>query len=298
MIAKGAKGTPEELNQVVNYLAASFPANAVPTTTSAPVRPRGGGLTMGPNDKQIVSATAANRGRAVYVAECVTCHGAKARGANDNAPENQRGPDLVRSVTVLHDRYGSTLTPFLKGGHKMQSGRSSAALSQAQIIDLSHFLHEKVDDTLRSGPYSKVINVLTGDAKAGEAYFNGAGNCKACHSPSGDFSGIAAKYDLPTLQQKLVFPRTVSFGRGVVSSAKPVMITVTVPSGESLSGTLVHLDDFNVSMRDHSGAYHSWKRTAGLKIEKRDPYSAHVDLLDKYTDKNIHDLVAYLETLK
>jgi hypothetical protein len=75
-------------------------------------------------------------------------------------------------------------------------------------------------------------------------------------------------------------------------------MTVTPPSGPTVSGTLVRIDDFDVSLRDGSGEYRSWKRTRDLKIERNDPYAAHVDLLDKYTDKNIHDIVAYLESLK
>src|SRR5205085_2754155 len=200
--------------EVVNYLAQSFPAVPVPGAGAPGTparRPAGGGLTMGPDDKHIVDAAAADRGRTIYVAECVTCHGAKARGARDDAPENQKGPDLVRSVTLLHDRYGSTLTPFLKRGHPMQSGKASASLSQAKMLDLGHFLHLKINETLRGGPYSQVINVLTGDAAAGKAYFNGAGGCGSCHSPTGDLAGVAKRYDPPALQQKLVFPRTVGF---------------------------------------------------------------------------------------
>jgi hypothetical protein len=83
-----------------------------------------------------------------------------------------------------------------------------------------------------------------------------------------------------------------------VSSAKPVTVTVTPPSGVAVTGVLIALDDFNVSLRDGSGDYKSWKRVPGLKVEKHDPYQAHIDLLDRYTDKNIHDVVAYLETLK
>jgi hypothetical protein len=167
------------------------------------------------------------------------------------------------------------------------------------VADLSHFLHQRLGDTLRSGPYSKVLNVLTGDAAAGAAYFNGAGKCSGCHSPTGDLAGIAKRLDPPTLQQQFVFPQARGGrGRGAASTAKPVTVTVTSSSGVAVTGVLIALDDFNVSLRDSSGDYKSWKRTPGLRIEKHDPYQAHIELLDQYTDKNIHDVVAYLETLK
>jgi hypothetical protein len=86
-----------------------------------------------------------------------------------------------------------------------------------------------------------------------------------------------------------------TLGRGGPSRT---IVTVTPPGGPAVSGNLVHLDDFNVSLRDGSGEYHSWKRTPELKVVKSDPFQAHIELLDKYTDKNMHDIVAYLETLK
>ena len=294
MVTRGAKGSDEEFAQVLNYLATNFPpkpAGAAPAVTVTPRR-RGGGA--GPDDVQVVDAAAADRGRTTYIAECITCHGPKARGKDGG------GPDLVRSLVILHDRYGSGIGPFLKKGHPMQSGRESASLAQPQIADLSHFLHQRVNDTLRSGPYSKVINVLTGDARAGAAYFNGTGKCGTCHAANGDLAAIATKYDPPTLQQRFLFPQSLGFGRGGMTRSTRVTTTVTVtpPSGPAVSGVLLSLDDFNVSLRDDAGQYHSWKRTSDLKVEKHDPYAAHVALLDEISDKNIHDIVAYLETLK
>jgi mono/diheme cytochrome c family protein len=246
----------------------------------------------GPSDKHIVDDQAAERGKATYTAECVTCHGPKARGTD-------KGPDIVRSLIVLKDRYGDTVGPFLQKGHPSQSGAASADLKPAEIVDLSHFLHQKVGDTLRTGPYNKVLNVLTGDPKAGEAYFNGPGKCNTCHSPTGDLAGIAKKYDPPVLQLKFVFPQTVAFGRGITAGTrKPVMVTVTSPSGERVTGILDQMDDFSVSLRDASGQYWSFERAPGVRVEKSDPYAGHVALLDQYTDKDIHDVVAYLETLK
>jgi len=298
MVTKGAKIADADFPQIVDYLAVNIGPQAAGGGRGRGGRPAGGGA--GPSDMHVVNAAAADRGRTVYIAQCVTCHGPTARGAGDGVPESQKGPDLVRSLTVLHDRYGNTVGPYLRKGHPMQSGRASASLTTEEVADLSHFLHQKLNDTLRSGPYSKVLNVLTGDPAAGAAYFNGAGKCSGCHSPTGDLAGIAKKFDPPTLQQQFVFPqgRGGRGGRGQVSTAKPVTVTVTPASGAAVSGVLIALDDFNVSLRDSSGDYKSWKRTPGLKVEKHDPFQGHIELLDQYTDKNIHDVVAYLETLK
>jgi cytochrome c553 len=171
-------------------------------------------------------------------------------------------------------------------------------LTQAQIADLSHTLHQEIYNTLRAS--LQIQNVVTGDAKAGAAYFNGEGKCSGCHSPTGDLAHIASRMDAPALQQRFLFPGGGRGGRGRGGdvAAKPVTVTVTLSSGASVSGVLAHLDDFNVSLRDSSGEYQSFKRTPALKVVEHDPAQAHHDLLDKYTDKNIHDIVAYLETLK
>jgi cytochrome c oxidase cbb3-type subunit III len=144
------------------------------------------------------------------------------------------------------------------------------------------------------------VNVLTGDAKAGQAYFNGAGGCTKCHNVAGDLAAIGKKYDPVTLQQKFLFPRSFGFGRGGggASPPKPTMVTVTPAGGKPTTGVLTNLDDFNVALRDAQGEYFSWARNATLKVELNDPYAEHIALLDKYTDKDIHNVVRYLEGLK
>ncbi len=314
MIVRGAKATDTETLQIAQYLSSHFGPDYSPPPSTAIARasvvpgPGGGALGRGPGplgsgsaDSHVVDRAGADRGKTIYIAECITCHGNKARGGNSSLPIVQQGPDLVRSVLVLHDRYGSEIGKFLAANHPLQSGRPSSSLTKTQVGDLAHFLHQRVFFTLRGGgPDLEVQNVLTGDPKAGQAYFNGAGRCSACHSATGDMAGIGKKYDPPTLQSKFLFPRTVGFGRpGVAATkSKPVTVTVTAANGEVTEGLLDSLDDFNVSLRDAQGDYHSFALTPGLKVVKHDPYAAHVELLDQYTDKNMHDIVAYLESLK
>jgi mono/diheme cytochrome c family protein len=293
MVGRGAKGTPAEFNEVIDYLAKNLSPNQ-PAGKTAVARPGNNPpprARSGPSDKQEIDAAAAERGETLYKAECADCHGPQARGSDE-------GPDLVRSVTVLHDRYGNDLEPLLSEHHPMPDGGHLPALSHEQIVDLSHFLHQQVQNTLRSGPYTKVLDVLTGDPKAGAAYFNGAGGCNKCHSVTGDLAGVASRYEAPALQQRFLFPRVIAFSRNGMAEAKAVTVMVTQADGKSTSGTLLRMDDFNVSLRDADGNYHAWKRTPQVKVEKHDPYATHDALLDKYTDPDIHNVVAYLETLK
>lgn len=293
MIGRGAKGTPAEFNEVIDYLAKNLspsePAGKGAVTRAGNNPPPRARVTS--RDRLMIDTEAAERGGTLYKAECASCHGPAARGGSE-------GPDLVRSVTVLHDRSGDDLGPLLSAHHPVPDGRQLPTFSKEQLVDLSNFLHQQVANTLRSGPYTKVLNVLTGDPKAGAAYFNGAGGCNKCHSATGDLAGVASRYEPPALQQRFLFPRVIAFSRSGMAEAKPVTVTVTEPDGKTTSGRLLRMDDFNVSLRDADGNYHAWKRTRGLKVDKHDPYATHDELLDKYTDTDIHNVVAYLETLK
>jgi mono/diheme cytochrome c family protein len=258
-------------------------------------RARGGVMGAGPADAPFVDAALATQGRTVWAAECINCHGTQARGTDT-------GPNLTRSLVVLRDRYGSELGPYLKRGHKMQSGAASTTLTDEQITNLAHFLRQRVNDSFRGSPIFQAQNVLVGDAKAGEAFFNGPGKCATCHTATAlSLAGIGARYEPIDLQQRFLFPGGGRGGRGRAGAATPasaVRVTVTPASGEPVTGVLIQMDDFNVSLRDAEGTYRTVKRGPGVKVVKDDPLAAHHALLETLTDKNMHDVVAYLETLK
>ena len=235
----------------------------------------------GPTDRQKVDPAAALRGRSVYAAQCINCHGSTAKGGPN-------GPDLIRSVAVLRDRLGSHIAPAMRAA----PASHQASLTDGQIADLSHFLRERIEAVARNRTPSAPIDVLTGDPEAGRRYFNGAGRCSTCHSPTGDFADLRSRTPDPlTLQQRMLFP-------SLVRSTKHVEVTVTPQSGPPVSGTLVRVDNFTVSLRDAAGDYRSFSRVPGVHVEIRDPLAVHHELLDQYTDEAIHDLVTYLWTLK
>ena len=162
------------------------------------------------------------------------------------------------------------------------------AFTDAELYDLAEFLHMRVELAANRGTY-KVLNVITGDSKAGEAYFRGPGKCSSCHSVTGDLAHIGSKLSPPDLQQTLLYP-----GRDLGAPK----IKVTLPSGESLDGTLKRLDDFNVTFYDAGGEYRSIPLGPNVKVELEDKLAEHRRLLDQYTDTDMHNLTAYLATLK
>ena len=272
----------------VSIVTAAILAGAVSLLAQAPsVGPR---PTVGPADRPVVDPAAVQRGITVWSAECITCHGASAHGS-------ATVPSLLHSMLVLQDRGGNMLGPFLKKGHPTQSGKPSASITDAQAADLMQLLRHRINETLRGSAVFKEGNIVTGNATAGAAYFNGDGKCATCHSPTGNLAGIASRLNPVDLQQRMLFP-TPGRGAGGAPSPLALVVTLTPSTGAAMSGTLVQEDDFFVTLRDASNTVRVLRRTAGLKVVKTDPLQAHHDLLDRISDRNIHDLLAYLETLK
>jgi len=227
------------------------------------------------------------RGKGTFVSACGFCHGSNAKGG-------EKGPDLLRSVVVLDDENGKTIGPVILKG-RPEKGMPRFPFTPQQIADVANFLHNSILSAIDRDNY-KILNIVTGDPQAGAAYFNG--HCTSCHSVTGDLKGIGTKYEPVTLQGKFLQPN-YSWTEG--TPPHPVIaysVTVTLPSGESLTGVPVGLDDFNVALREPNGAYHSFKRTKGTRVEIHNRLQAHLELLSRYTDADIHNLTAYLVTLK
>jgi len=233
--------------------------------------------------RPVPPSDAVERGQKQFVIQCAGCHGADARG-DDN------GPDLVRSVIVLDDEQGSLIGPVVRKGVPNQ-GMPAFNLSDVQIRDLAAFLRERTQAAINRNAYP-LQNLLTGNAKDGEAFFKGTGRCNTCHSATGDLAGLASRFTPAQLQTRFLYPRG---GRG--GTPKATTATVTPRTGPAVSGTLESIDDFTVGLRDSEGYYRSFSRDA-IKLDIRDPLAAHVQLLKQYTDKNLHDVLAYLVTLK
>ena len=225
-------------------------------------------------------AVAAARGEKLYAPNCGFCHGEKARGAG--------GPNLVRSAVVLHDEKGEILGPVISKGFPDKGMPAFPNFTPAELADIAQFLHLQVELVANRGTYKR-LNVVTGNATAGAAYFNGAGGCHNCHSVTGDLAHIGSRYEPDQLQTRFIWPA----GRGGARQK----VTVTPRGGQPITGTVRRLDDFDISITDSAGTFHSWPRNA-VKVDLEDRLTAHRALLDKYTDKDMHDLTAYLVTLK
>jgi len=234
---------------------------------------------------------AVERGRKIFLPNCGFCHGNDAHGKS--------GPDLVRSALVLHDNKGDTIGPVIRNGRPERGMPAFGSLTPEQIADISTLLHSRAADVSNRFAY-KIGDLITGDPKKGSAFFNGRGDCSKCHSPSGDLARIATKYEPVELQRRMLYPAPnlidEYLGKAVKPSA-PSKVTVHFSSGEVVSGTLDHLDEFTVSMHDSSGWYRSFSRDA-VTLDVQDPRAEHAALLPKYTDDDMHDVLAYLETLK
>lgn len=238
------------------------------------------------------NAEAAARGQKTFVATCGFCHGTNATGG-------AQGPNLVRSTMVLHDQgTGKEIAPVIHNGRPEKGMPAFGNLTEDQIHDIAQFLLGRTQAAANRMEYT-IQNIVTGDAHAGEAYFQV--HCASCHSATGDLAHIANKFDPVALEGRFLYPNNNPYGMGPPPDPRAQKhVTVTLSSGVTYSGVLAHIDDFSVALREDSGAYRSWvyDDVPGIRAEVHDPLAQHVKLLRQYSDADMHNVLAYLETLK
>jgi cytochrome c oxidase cbb3-type subunit 3 len=220
-------------------------------------------------------------GQSEFVQACAFCHGRDAAGGEE-------GPDLTRSKLVAEDVNGNLLTPVIRDG-RPQKGMPPFNLPPKEIESIVAFIHAQktLAESQKGGRRGvDVADLQTGNVEAGKKYFSGAGKCNTCHNPAGDLAGVARRFEGLRLIERLLYPKGTK-----------VTVTVTLPSGGTVTGVLAYRDEFNIALTDKSGRYRAWPAdTVKAKID--DPAQAHADLLAIYTDDDIHNLMAYLQTLR
>lgn len=228
-------------------------------------------------------------GGVIFMSQCGFCHGRDAMGG-------ETGPDLTRSVLVGEDVRGDKIAPVIHGG-RADKGMPPFNLPDADVAAVVAFIHDaKVKaESLEGGRRSvEVADLQTGNAQAGQQFFNGAGGCAKCHSPTGDFAGLAARLQGLPLMQRMLYPG--GRGRGGAAPAVPVA-TITLPSKETVTGKVVYQDEFTIAITDATGWYRSWPASQ-VKVSVANPLAGHIAMLPKYTNDDLHNVLAYLQTLK
>jgi len=252
--------------------------------TAAPAAKSSGKPKQGVAAGKTYPAQLVQQGGALFRQDCSFCHGRDAMGG-------ESGPDLTRSKLVGADVNGEKIGPVVRNG-RIEKGMPPFARSDQQIASLVAFIHTQLQNAQAAGGRRggrKGVDpedLQTGNAEAGKQYFNGAGGCAGCHSPSGDLAGIASRYKGLDLEERMLYPKRPK-----------AQVTVTLATGQEISGTLSYLDEFTVGLINPNGQYQSW-RIRDVKYKVDAPAEAHVELFSKYTDADVHNLMAYLQTLQ
>jgi cytochrome c oxidase cbb3-type subunit 3 len=208
----------------------------------------------------------------------------------------ETGPDLTRSELVAADVRGDKITPVVHNG-RPDKGMPPFNLPAADVAAIVAFIHDtkvKAESLEGARRSVDVADLQTGNAQAGQQFFNGAGGCAKCHSPTGDFAGLATRLQGLGLMQRMLYPG--GRGRGGAGPVLPVA-TITLPSNATVTGKVVYQDEFTIAITDASGWYRSWPASQ-VKISVNNPLDAHIAMLPKYTNADLHDVLAYLQTLK
>jgi cytochrome c oxidase cbb3-type subunit 3 len=214
---------------------------------------------------------------------------------------------------VLKDLEGELIVPVVAQGRFPQGSppMPALALPADDVKAIAAYIHSVAARGARQGgppPGPPLeLNIVVGDAARGQQYF--AANCASCHSATGDLQGLATRYPEPMQLQNAWVAGRAGFGffgpaRPVAPAAppktpKPVTVAVTTRDGQRVEGRLDRIDDFMVSLIQADGLRRTFRREGGApKVEISDPLEGHKKLLVKYLDGDIHDVTAYLVTLK
>jgi len=226
-------------------------------------------------------APESTNGESLFVQNCAFCHGRDTGGG-------ETGPDLTRSKLVADDVGGDKIGPVVVNG-RQEKGMPRFKLGDQEVKNLAAYIHaqKKLAESQKGGRRGvDVADLQTGNAESGKKYFNGTGKCAGCHSPTGDLAGVAARYQGLKLEERMLYPH------GAAAN-----IVVTLASGEKLTGKVGYQDEFTIGMRDSNGWYRSWPVSA-VKFKIDSPADAHAELLAQYSDDDVHNLMAYLQTLR
>lgn len=250
-----------------------------------------------PGDPAVV-----DRGRQIYSIQCRACHGADLRGGD------MGGPNLLRSSVALNDVNGELLQPIIRGS-RANAGMPAIELPADDVNAVAAYVRSILATSRPQGAppagAALSLNVLTGDANAGQMYFNEM--CSSCHSITGDLRGIATRISDPMLLQNwwVAGGRTGGSGRGGEpdddgpAGRRTVTATVTPASGPAVQGRLERIDDFAVTLILSDGSRRTFRRVGEApKIQINDPLARHKALLSTYSDTDMHNVTAYLMTLK
>ena len=272
-----------------------------PDTGGRGGRGRGGQMATFPAQQRALADPAViAKGKQLFTTNCVSCHGADLRGGVTG------GPNLLRSGTVLMDQHGELILPIVRGA-RAERGMPPLPIPDDDVIAIAEYIHSVVASARGQGapPESEnpPPNALVGDATAGEVYFKA--NCTSCHSPSGDLTGIGTRLDEAKALQNYWVVGGGGGGRGgrggpsAPSDRRRVTATVTLPNGEKVQGQVLRLDNFFVTLLLDDGRQRTIRREGGLpKVDVKDPLEYHKKLPAILTDKDMHDVTAYLATLK
>jgi len=219
---------------------------------------------------------AAERGEPLFARNCAFCHGPEARGAT--------GPSLITSDRVLEDDHGEHLVPFLKTGSPEKGMPAFATLSEQDLVDITEFLHQQVEDVANRGTYH-VLNILVGNAGAGKTYVES--HCMSCHTEE-TFAHIAGRFRSPEqLQRYWIWP----------AHDATITASVKTPDGTK-TGRVTQISDFRITLVDATGKTLSIDRKPGVDVEIKDPLKAHQEMVMTLANGDMHNVTAYLETLK
>jgi cytochrome c oxidase cbb3-type subunit 3 len=287
----GARARRGYILVAASFISSAAFSNARPSRGQEPAAAK-------PSTQSPAAVEEIQAGKTLFASQCSFCHGRDAAGG-------ESGPDLTASPLVEQDVHGDKIGIVVRNGRLAKGMPAFGNIDQQQLAALVAFIHDRKLNAKEGRRRTvDVADLQTGNAEAGMRYFNGAGGCAKCHSPSGDLAGIASKFQGLELLKRMLYHENErasestppAGGRPAESDKAIPTVTVTLPSGQTVTGKLAYRDEFTIALTDPAGWYRSWPASQ-VKFSVMNPLEAHIEQLGKYTDADIHNVLAYLETL-
>jgi cytochrome c oxidase cbb3-type subunit 3 len=278
------------------YAAAVVDAQRGRAGGAAPAAPQGRGQASPASQRPPQTATPqqfppeqVEAGRTRFASQCGFCHGRDAGGG-------EGGPDLTRSELVAADIRGDRIAPVVRSGRQNMPGFALSDADMAAIVAFIHDQKTQAESAVGGRRSVDLADLQTGNADAGKRYFDAA--CSRCHSATGDLAGVATRLQGLPLLQRMLYPNPPRTRPTVtVMLVAPGRDNIDARQADVVTGTLAYHDEFTIALTDAAGWYRSWS-TKQVRFTIDDPRQAHVEQLGKYTDADMHDVLAYLQTLR
>ena len=232
-----------------------------------------------PKADPIVSPGDIGHGARLFAVNCALCHGPKGtggRGADLARPRLTRAIDDAALFQIVHDGIPCT---------EMPANRAMTDHEMWQVIAYVRTLGRAAAER------------VAGDAASGAGVFRSKG-CMGCHAIGANGGRMGPPLAEVGERRSAAYLRAALLDPAANLPDGFTMAEITTAAGEHITGIVLNEDTFALQMRDLTGNLHSFWKQDLTALEEHDDRTPMPSFRGRLTDRELHDLVAYLVSLR